>query len=281
MITLNDATLSYPNFKLNCSLSVKPGQIAGLVGENGSGKTTTFKILLGLIEPTGGDVIIDNTKVTNLSPKMRMNIGTVLSDSFFNEVYTVKDISTLLSNFYFNFDKHQFMKTCQNFELPFDKPIKDFSTGMKAKIKVLSALSHNATILFLDEPTSGLDVSARNEIIDMLQDYMDAHPEASILISSHISTDLEKLCDTVYFIKDGSIVMNEDTDIFIDNYGIIKTETESISEDEFILYKKRTTFGWEFLTNQRSFYQENYPNTIIDRANLDDILLMVMKGEKL
>ncbi|WP_192981207.1 ABC transporter ATP-binding protein [Marinilactibacillus psychrotolerans] len=283
MIVMENVVVDYTKFKLNCSLQVNKGMITGLVGENGAGKTTAFKALLGLIPVDSGTAKIDGISVDQLTSENKEKIGTVLSDSFFSPAFTIKDINRLLKNFYQEYDESYFLTKCQEFNLPLNQKIKEFSTGMQGKLKTLTALSHKAQILILDEPTSGLDVSARYEILDILQEYLDKYPESCVLISSHISTDLERICDDIYYLKQGKVLLHEDTDVLLDTYGILKVEetmTDKIDQS-FLLYRKRTTYGYDYLTNQMSFYKENYPNLIIDKPSIDQILLMVMGGEEI
>lgn len=283
MIVMENVVVEYSKFKLNCSLQVSKGMITGLVGENGAGKTTAFKALLGLTPLDSGTVTIDEISVDQLSSKDKEKIGTVLSDSFFSPAFTIKDINRLLKNFYQEYDESYFLTKCQEFNLPLNQKIKEFSTGMQGKLKTLTALSHKAQILILDEPTSGLDVSARYEILDILQEYLDKYSESCVLISSHISTDLERICDDIYYLKQGKVLLYEDTDVLLDTYGILKVEetmTDKIDQS-FLLYRKRTTYGYDYLTNQMSFYKENYPNLIIEKPSIDQILLMVMGGEEI
>ncbi|MFJ1626449.1 ATP-binding cassette domain-containing protein [Marinilactibacillus psychrotolerans] len=283
MIVMENVVVDYTKFKLNCSLQVNKGMITGLVGENGAGKTTAFKALLGLIPVDSGTTKIDGISVDQLTSENKEKIGTVLSDSFFSPAFTIKDINRLLKNFYQEYEESYFLTKCQEFNLPLNQKIKEFSTGMQGKLKTLTALSHKAQILILDEPTSGLDVSARYEILDILQEYLDKYPESCVLISSHISTDLERICDDIYYLKQGKVLLHEDTDVLLDTYGILKVEetmTDKIDQS-FLLYRKRTTYGYDYLTNQMSFYKENYPNLIIEKPSIDQILLMVMGGEEI
>lgn len=283
MIVMENVVVDYTKFKLNCSLQVNKGMITGLVGENGAGKTTAFKALLGLIPVDSGTAKIDGISVDQLTSENKEKIGTVLSDSFFSPAFTIKDINRLLKNFYQEYEESYFLTKCQEFNLPLNQKIKEFSTGMQGKLKTLTALSHKAQILILDEPTSGLDVSARYEILDILQEYLDKYPESCVLISSHISTDLERICDDIYYLKQGKVLLHEDTDVLLDTYGILKVEetmTDKIDQS-FLLYRKRTTYGYDYLTNQMSFYKENYPNLIIEKPSIDQILLMVMGGEEI
>ena len=170
--------------------------ITGLIGKNGSGKSTTFKAILGLIRPDGGRIeLLGKKTTTDIAPEVKQKLGVVFADSGFSMYLTTTGVANILENTYRNFDRAEFLEQCSRFHLPEDKKIKDFSTGMKAKLKVLVALSHKAELLILDEPTVGLDVIARDEVLNMLREYMEENESSSILISSHISSDLESLCD--------------------------------------------------------------------------------------
>ena len=161
--------------------------------------------------------------------------------------------------------------------------IKDFSTGMKAKLKVIAAVTHNAEFLLLDEPTSGLDVVTRRDVLDLLREYMEENEERSILISSHISSDLEGLCDDIYMIHNGGIVFHEDTDVLLNEYGLIKADEDQYRklDKEYILRVRRESFGYSCLTGQKQFYLENYPGVVVERGTLDEVITMIIGGEKL
>lgn len=168
MLKLDHLQKQYGDFSMDCSLEVKPGYITGLIGQNGAGKSTTFKAILGLITKDGGRITISGKDIENFTATDRENIGVVLSDSGFSGYLTPKDYIPVLKQIYKNFQKDYFSEQMDRMKLPLDKKIKDFSTGMKAKFKVLIALSHQARFLILDEPTAGLDVVARDEILEML-----------------------------------------------------------------------------------------------------------------
>lgn len=182
---------------------------------------------------------------------------------------------------YTDFEKEYFLSQCERFHLPLNKMIKEFSTGMKAKLKVLLALSHNAQFLILDEPTSGLDTIARDEILDLLREYMETEGR-SILISSHISTDLETLCDEIYMIHNGGIVLHEETDCLFDQYGVLKVSEEQFRtlDKQYLLRTLKEPFGYSCLTNEKAFYVENYPAITIERGNIDNIITTMIRGEK-
>lgn len=282
MIKTENLQKRYDNFTLNCSFEVKKGCITGIVGQNGAGKTTAFKALLGLIFPDGGKAEIFGKDVRDFTPNDRENIGAALSDSGFSEYLTVKDIVPILKNLYKNFDEKFFTEQANKFKLPFNKKIKEFSTGMKAKLKILAADSHNASLLILDEPTAGLDVVARDELLEILREYMEKDENRAILISSHISGDLESLCDDIYMIHNGEIVLHEDTDVLLSDYALIKVTEEQFKslDKQYILRVKKEPFGYGCLTNQKMFYAENYPNVSMEKGSIDNVITMMIRGQK-
>ena len=279
MIQLKNVVKEYKDFRLNCSLEVKPGRITGMVGENGAGKSTTFKAILDLIKIDSGEVTVFGKPVSTLTLKDKEEIGVVLADSGFSGYITVKDLIPILTAFYKKFDKESFLKNCAKYKIPLDKKIKEFSTGMKTKLKILVAVSHEAKLLILDEPTSGLDVIVRDEILAMLQTYMEKE-ERSILISSHISSDLETICDDFYMIHDGEIVLHEDTDQLLGSYGILKPTPEQYEQLDktYIMKLKKEVYGYRCLTNERQFYLDNYPDVVVEKGNLDEMILLMVRG---
>ena len=280
-VKLEHVQKHYKQFDLNCSLEVQPGCITGLIGQNGSGKTTTFKAILGLIKTEGGNIEVFGKNPRELDKEDKNKIGVVLSDAGFNEYLTVKDLVTVMDAMYEKFDRARFEEKCRMFQIPENKRLKDFSTGMRAKIKLLVALSHRAEFLLLDEPTAGLDVVARQQVLDMLREYMEEEEGRSILISSHISSDLEGLCDDLYMIDDGKIILHEETDVLLSNYGVIKVTEEQYEklEKQYILKKKREPFGYRCLTNEKQFYLENYPELAVEKGTIDEMIL-IMIGEE-
>lgn len=211
MLRLEKVRKQYRDFELDCTMEVQPGCVTGLIGKNGAGKSTAFKASLGLIKLDGGEVKVFGVPVSKLGVKERQNIGVVLSDSGFSGYLSVQDIIPVLGSLYPNFQKGDFIRACEKMQIPLRKQLKEFSTGMKRKLQILAALSHEAKLLILDEPTAGLDIIAREQILDMLREYMEQDDKA-ILISSHISTDLEGFCDDIYMIDDGKIIFHEEAD---------------------------------------------------------------------
>lgn len=281
MLKIEHLKKDYGNFRLDCSLEVMPGCVTGLIGQNGAGKSTTFKAVLGLISIDSGSITLLGKNLQNFTAEDREALGVVLSDSGFSGYLTIKDIIPVLKNLYRNFDYPFFLEQAQKFRLPLDKKIKDFSTGMKAKLKVLTAVSHNAKLLILDEPTSGLDVIARDELLEMLRVFMEGDEERSILISSHISSDLETLCDDIYMIHEGKVILHEDTDVLLSDYALLKVDKEQFQklDKQYILRYKKESFGYSCLTNQKQFYMDNYPKIVIEKGTIDEVITMMIRGQ--
>ena len=282
MLKIEHLKKNYDNFSLDCSLEVMQCCVTGLIGQNGAGKSTTFKAILGLISIGGGKVTILGKDLQRFTPEDKENLGVVLSDSGFSGYLTIKDIVPVLKKMYRNFDDSFFMEQVNRVQLPFNKKIKDFSTGMKAKLKVLVAISHNAKLLILDEPRAGLDVIARDELLEMLREFMEKDEERSILISSHISSDLETLCDDLYMIHEGTIILHEDTDVLLSDYALLKVEAEQYSklDKQFILRSKKETYGYSCLTNQKQYYMDNYPKIAVEKGTIDEVITMMIRGQE-
>ena len=279
MLKLNNVVKQYDKFRLECTMEVPVGQVTGLIGRNGAGKSTAFKSILGLILTDGGTIEVFGKNVNDLTTKDKEQIGVVLADSGFSGYLTIKDLIPMLNAMYADFSKEKFVKDCERMELPLNKKIKDFSTGMKRKLQILAALSHNAKLLVLDEPTAGLDVIARDELLNLLREYVE-DGERSVIISSHISSDLEGLCDDVYMIENGKIILHEETDVLLSEYGLIKATNEQFDkmDQSYILKSKKEKFGVSCLTNQKQFYQDNYPELVIERGSIDEVITMMISS---
>ncbi len=279
MIQVNRITKTYGSFQLDVDLLLPAGRVSGIVGRNGAGKSTTIKAILGLIRPDAGQVLVFGKPVSDMTREDREEIGTAFSDSGFSNFLKLRDVVSILRSSYRNFDESWFVEACEKGKLPMDKNLKEFSTGMKARLRVLTACSHRAKLLILDEPTAGLDVIARNEVLDMLRDYLAADSSRAMLISSHISTDLEGLCDDIYMMHDGKIVLHEDTDVILGEYAVLKISEHTYEQidKQYILQTKRETFGYSCLTDQKQFYAENYPDIVIESGSIDDLIIMMSK----
>lgn len=282
MLKMEHLQKRYGNFQLDCTMRVEPGRVTGLIGQNGAGKSTAFKAALGLIRPDGGSVEILGRTAGDVTASDRQELGVALADSGFSGYLTIKDMTAVLAKLYDRFDSRKFREKCGLFRLPMDKKIKDFSTGMKVRLKVAAAVSHGAKLLILDEPTAGLDVVARDEVLTMLREFMEEDGGRGILISSHISSDLESICDDIYMIHCGRIVLHEDTDVLLGQYGILKVDEEQYEklEKQYILRQKRESYGRQCLTSQRQYYMENYPGLTVEKNGIDELILMIIKGEQ-
>lgn len=281
MLRLDNVRKQYKGFGLDCSLEVREGFVTGLVGKNGAGKSTTFKAILGLIHVDSGDIQVFGKNPKELLPGDRERMGVVLADAGFSGYLTVNHLIPMLARLYTKFNREEFIGKCSEFAIPLNKKIKEFSTGMKRKLQVLAALSHEADFLLLDEPTAGLDVLARDELLGLLREYMETEGRA-VLISSHISGDLEGFCDDIYMIDDGRIILHEETDVLLSDYGILKMTEEQyhVLDKNYILRHKKETFGYSCLTDQKQFYQENDPELVIERGSIDELIMMMIRGEK-
>lgn len=281
MISVKNLTKHYGDFSLNVSLEIPEGRITGLVGKNGAGKSTVIKSILGLVRPDGGTVTVLGKDAGALTPADKQHIGAALSDSGFSNYLTVRDCAKILEKLYDRFDRKAFLEACARYGLPENKQLQKFSTGMKAKLRVLVALSHGAKLLIMDEPTAGMDVEARNEILDILRAYLAEAEDRSVLITSHIATDLEGLCDDIYLIHNGKILLHEDTDVILSDYAVLKvTEAAFAGLDKtYLLARRQEPYGMRCLTNQKQFYMENYPGLVIEKCGIDDLILGMTGGK--
>ena len=277
MLSVKNLQQHYPNFDLNVSFDVQNGEVVGLTGRNGAGKSTTFRAILNLLAPDAGELTLFDTPVGQLTPAQKQLIGTTFADSFFAESFTIQQIAQILNVSYQDFDPETFLQACQTQQLPLDKAYKQFSTGMKAKLKLLVAMSHHAQFLLLDEPTSGLDAVVRQSVLAMLQDYLDQDASRSVLLSSHISTDSKTLCDRIIVLDQGQIRLQATIDAIQTNYATLKLTAEQYDQvkADHLLAAKPSPFGFLALTVQRQYFLENYPQFAITPATLDDLLVVL------
>ena len=281
LVEMKHVKKHYRDFSLDCSLQLKEGCITGLIGANGAGKSTAFKAILGLIRPEEGEIAVLGERGGNLTGKTKEEIGVVLPESTFSRYLKVKQIVPVMKELYSRFDREYFQEQCRRFSIPEDKVLKEFSTGMLAKLKILLALSYRPRILILDEPTAGLDVLTRDELLSVFREYMEESEERGILISSHISSDLEGLCDDMYMIHQGRIIMHEETDVLLDEYGILKVSADENKklDKSFLLKKKKENYGYSCLTKEKYYYMENYPSSVVEKCSLDEVISIMVKGE--
>lgn len=237
----------YKGFELsNVNLSLPCGCIMGLVGENGAGKSTTIKLLLDIIEKDAGTVEIFSKDMETNAVEIKNDIGVVLDEPCFSPLLKATEINNIMKHTYTNWDEAKFFSLLERFDIDKKKRFKAYSKGMKMKMSIAVALSHKAKLLILDEPTSGLDPVIRNEIVDIFYEFT-RDPSNSVLISSHIVSDLEKLCDYVAFIHKGNLILCEEKDRLLDRYGVIHCTAEQLSEisPDAIKSKKESQYGIE------------------------------------
>ena len=253
-IELQNVSKKYQDFELkNISFNVPQGCIVGLIGENGAGKTTTIKSILNVTKSDGTIKIFGKDSSKN-ERKIKEETGVVLDDSFLSDYLTAKQINSIMKEFYKTWNVSKYMTLLKQFNLPTNKLIKEFSSGMKMKLKIATAISHNPKLLILDEPTSGLDPIVRNEILDIFRKYIEEDETRSILLSTHITTDLEHISDYIVFIENGRIIFNLPTDELLENYGIVKCSKEDfmkLDKKDYITYRK-SKYQYEVLTSDKS-----------------------------
>lgn len=273
----------YDKFRLeDVNLKLPKGSIIGLIGENGAGKSTTMKAALNLIRKDGGDVLFWGQELTEDSKELKEDIGVVFDGINFYETLTTVEVGNIHKAAYKNWDEEAYRDYCSRFNLPQDKEIREFSKGMQVKLCLAAALSHKAKLLILDEPTSGLDPVVRDDILDVFLDYVQDE-ENSILISSHITTDLEKIADYIVFINKGKIILDESKDELIYRYGIIRCGADDRSRIDSgdVLACRKSGYQWNVLVKDRKAAQNRYPGMIVDAATLEEIMLLYVKGETL
>ncbi len=274
-IEVKNLTKKYKGFSLeNLSFTLPGGCIMGLIGENGAGKSTAIKSILGIVRPDSG-----NIRIFGKEPEadIKNAIGVVLDEVGIPDNFTVRDVNSVMKKSFNNWDNELFRDYISRFRLPEKKIFKSFSKGMKMKLGIAIALSHNAKLLILDEPTSGLDPVVRDEIIDIFNDFT-RDENHSILISSHIVSDLEKICDYISFLHNGRLMLCEEKDRLLEQYGFINTTEEVLREldKSAVIGKKSNKWGIEALVDR-----EKIPHLFdIKPITIEDLFVFMVKGER-
>ena len=281
-IVVKNLRKNYKDFQLkDISFSVPKGCIMGFVGENGAGKTTTLKGILNLINRDGGSVEIFGMDNIKDEKKIKEDIGVVFDECCFYDSLNPKESSKIMKRIYKNWDEKIFNDYLKKFQIPDKKIIKEFSKGMKMKLSIAIALSHKPKLLIMDEATSGLDPIVREEILDIFLDFIQDE-EHSILMSTHITGDLDKIADYITFINNGEIIFSKSKDELSYNMGIVKCgkkEFENIDKDFIVSYRKNN-FGYEILTNKKEMFIDKYQDIVVDKASIEDIMLFYIRGER-
>ncbi len=273
-------TKSYQDFVLDhVSFTVPSGSIVGLIGENGAGKSTTINAALGLVGKEDGMVSILGRE--ELDGDVKEQIGVVFDGSNYPEILSPRKLNRVMKYIYRTWDEQTYFGLLKQFSLPYDKPIRQFSKGMKMKLAISAAFSHHSRLLILDEATSGLDPVVRDDILDMLLDFVQDE-EHSILVSSHITSDLEKIADYIVFIHEGKVVFEKPKDELTERYGIIKcgaAQFDALDQSDIISYRKMD-YEWQVLVSDRERAQKKYSKALVVPAAIDEIMLLYVKGEK-
>ena len=275
VIELKNVTKDYGDFKLdNVTFSVPEGSVCGFIGQNGAGKTTTINLILDVIKRDSGEISVFGENIDKDSAGLRANIRIVFDEMGFHEFMTGRDINIMMKNIYKNWDEQIFFGYLKRFSLPVKKKCGSFSRGMRMKLQIAVALSHNAKLLIMDEPTSGLDPIVRNEMLDIFREFV-LEEDHTILLSSHITGDLEKLADEVVFIDGGRIVLSGNKDEILEKHGLIKCKKDDISKinEALIIHKEISSFGAEILVSDRYKAAKLYPDMVIEPANLEQIMI--------
>lgn len=282
ILEIKNLSKKYNGFELkNVNIELPKGMIMGFIGENGAGKTTTIKAILNIISRDSGEIKIFGLDNKDNERKIKEDIGVVLDDSFLSEYLNPLDINKIMKNIYRSWDEKLYFKYIEDFKLPKEKISKEYSSGMKMKLKIAVALAHHPKLLILDEPTSGLDPVARNEILDIFQEFIQDE-EHGIFVSSHITSDLEHIADYITFINNGEIIFTKTRDDLLENYGIVKCSEEQfkkIDKKDYIKYKKNR-YEYDVLIEDKYEFKKKYDISVIDKPSLEDIMLIYIKGEK-
>lgn len=262
----------------NICFNVPCGSIVGLIGRNGAGKTTIIKTILDIAKKDSGEITILGDKT--YSKETRSKIGVVFDGDTFPEALNIKKLNNILKCIYKNWEEKKFFELVEKMHLPLNKILKNFSKGMKMKLSIAVALSHNSKFLILDEATSGLDPVARDEILDLFLEFIQDETNA-ILVSSHITSDLEKIADYIAFIDKGKILFFENKDKLMYEYGILKCEENDFNkiDKKYVLKQIKKSYGYSVIINNKEEFKKNYPNLTVDNCNIDELMVIYTKGE--
>lgn len=280
ILRLEGVTRRFDTFTLQpLNLELPGGVIMGLIGENGAGKTTTLRLILGSLHRDGGKVTVFGKTLDGNEANIRQDIGVVFDECCFHESMTPKNLDTIFRGVYRNWSSDAFSKYCGMLQIPLKKKIKEFSRGMKMKLSIAVAISHNPKLLLMDEATSGLDPVVRDDVLELLQEFV-SDEEHSVLFSSHITEDLEKIADYVAYLHKGRLQFVRSKDELLYEYGIVKcgkNEFAKMDKSDFAAWRENA-FEVQALTENRQTARRKYPGCVIDQAGLEDIMLLYSKG---
>lgn len=273
----------YGDFVLDkLSFTLPRGVIMGLIGENGAGKSTTINCILNEIQKDAGEILIFDKDSIADEKEIKSKLGVVFDENHFPDIFTPLEIGKFMAGIYSGWEWPTYRQFLEKFELPKGKKIKDFSKGMKVKLAFAVALSHNAELLILDEATSGLDPIIRDDVLDMLIDFVQDESH-SVLVSSHITSDLEKVADYITFIHKGKLIFSHDKDDLVDNYGIVNCGAAvfDVLDKTMVVAYRKEDYQYKVLVRDRNRASKNYPKAIVSPATIEEIMLFYVKGELL
>lgn len=275
LMEVRGLTKRFSSFALQgISFTIPGGSIMGMIGENGAGKTTTIKLILNELKPDSGKIHVFGLNAQKEERQIKEQIGVVFDDCYFPGDFHSLHISDLLKRFFKDWDEPLYQSYLEEFKLPREKLIKDFSKGMRMKLSIAAALAHHPRLLILDEATSGLDPVMRSEILDLLLGFIQDE-EHAVLFSSHITADLERIADYVTFIHEGQVLLSGSKDEIMDSYGIVKCGAEEfsrLSQSDY-LRSRKNSFGCEALIKNRPQFAKQHPGLVVDPASFDDIMV--------
>lgn len=280
-IRLKNVTKHYGDFTLDhITMDIPKGCIVGLVGENGAGKTTLIKAILQMVSIQEGEIILDGRPVAELAPQWKEQVGVILAGVEFAGRMNARQFGNCMRSLYTNWQDEQFERYLKDFQIDLGKEIKDYSKGMKMKLDLAVALSHQAKILIFDEATSGLDPVVRDDILDILLGFIQDE-EHTALISSHIISDLEKVADYIAFLHKGRLQFYMDKDGLLYHFGVVHCtpgEYEKIPA-AYVKGCRKSQFGYEVLIQEREKFIREHPGYTVDQADIEEIILYHVKGE--
>ncbi len=280
LLSVKNLNKHFPNFELkNINLELEGGFVLGVIGENGAGKTTLLKCILNMLHIDSGEIFVLGKNLHQHDKEIKKEVGVVFEQCPFGDHVEIKDAVSILKRIHPNFNEVKFYDYVEHFKLPRNQKIKTFSKGMKMKLSIITALSYEPKLLILDEPTSGLDPVVRGEILNLFSDFV-SDDEHGVIFSSHITSDIEQIADYIVYMNHGEIIFNKERDDIHDNFAIMKMSIEEFEHFDVSLclgYEKNR-FGVEVLIENKSEFQEAYPEFVFERATLDQIMRFYSKG---
>lgn len=276
IVEIRDLVKTLGAYRLEANLDIPKGYVVGLIGENGAGKTTLIKCMTGVNHIDSGVVRLLGKAVEDRVPG---DVGIVFDDCHFHTGMDGRQLNHLMSQLFTRWDERRFTDLMTSFSIPMDKKVKEYSRGMRMKVQVAVALSHEPKLLILDEATAGMDPAARDEFLELIGRFI-ADEDRSVIISSHITSDLERIADYIVFIHEGRIIMNAPKDDILENYGIAKGSEERVKAigDDIVAFR-REKFSCQALVADRHGVAEAFPELVVDPATLDDIMVMIIRGD--